>query len=524
MPVAAFEELNRRQEEAGPAPVRQPPQLGRRARCARRTRRSPPAASWRSGPTSSGEVDGGPDAHQPPRDARVPGRRSGLPVNPEIRSLDVARGGARRTAAHWQEHRHDLDYEIDGVVVKVDDLAQREQLGFTSKAPRWAIAYKFPPEERTTRAQRHHGVDRPHRPGHAVRRARAGVRRRLDRRAWPRSTTRTRSRPRTCAPATPSSCARRATSSPRSSARCSSLRPEGTEPWVVPHRLPVPAAAPRWCGPRARPTPAASSRPARSSATSASSTSPRGARWTSRASASARCMLLSEPGWCSDAADIYSLQADGPARPRGLRRDQRRQPAGRHRGARRPGRCPGCWSALGIKHLGPAAAEALARGFGTLDAIMAPARPTWPRPRASGPIIAASIAPWFAEDGNRDMVEQAAGRRRRLRQRRGEPASRRCWRARPSWSPARSRASAGRRPRRPSRTGAARARAASVAEDLRRGGRAASPGASKLTKAEELGVPVLDEAGFAAPARDRRAARLTPEPTSAGSPRRRQRP
>ena len=50
-----------------------------------------------------------------------------------------------------QKHRHDLDYEIDGVVIKVDDLARRQLLGFTSKAPRWAIAYKFPPEERTTR-------------------------------------------------------------------------------------------------------------------------------------------------------------------------------------------------------------------------------------------------------------------------------------------------------------------------------------------------------------------------------------
>ncbi len=51
----------------------------------------------------------------------------------------------------WQENRHDLDYEIDGVVVKVDDLALRDRLGSTAKAPRWAIAYKFPPEERTTR-------------------------------------------------------------------------------------------------------------------------------------------------------------------------------------------------------------------------------------------------------------------------------------------------------------------------------------------------------------------------------------
>jgi DNA ligase (NAD+) len=52
----------------------------------------------------------------------------------------------------WFEvHRHDLPFDIDGAVIKVDDLAERGRLGFTSRAPRWAIARKFPPEERTTR-------------------------------------------------------------------------------------------------------------------------------------------------------------------------------------------------------------------------------------------------------------------------------------------------------------------------------------------------------------------------------------
>ncbi|MBW3591664.1 MAG: NAD-dependent DNA ligase LigA [Actinobacteria bacterium] len=51
---------------------------------------------------------------------------------------------------HWESRRHDLSFEVDGVVVKVNDLDAREELGYTSKSPRWATAYKFPPEEKTT--------------------------------------------------------------------------------------------------------------------------------------------------------------------------------------------------------------------------------------------------------------------------------------------------------------------------------------------------------------------------------------
>ena len=74
----------------------------------------------------------------------------GFPVNTNVDVFDTIDDVAAH-CLHWQEHRHDLDYEIDGVVIKVDDLAQRDALGYTSRAPRWAIAYKFPPEERTTK-------------------------------------------------------------------------------------------------------------------------------------------------------------------------------------------------------------------------------------------------------------------------------------------------------------------------------------------------------------------------------------
>ena len=52
---------------------------------------------------------------------------------------------------HFGEHRHAVEHEIDGVVVKLDERAVQDQLGSTSRAPRWAIAYKYPPEEVTTK-------------------------------------------------------------------------------------------------------------------------------------------------------------------------------------------------------------------------------------------------------------------------------------------------------------------------------------------------------------------------------------
>jgi len=150
MPLSSFEELNRRQEEAGLRRFANP--------------RNAAAGSLRqkdSRVTASrdlsffcyqvGDIEGGPsfETHFQTLDFL---RDAGFPVNPEIRQVHGLEPAVRFTE-HWLAHRHDLDYEIDGAVVKVDDLRLRNELGSTSKAPRWAIACKYPPEERTTLLQ-----------------------------------------------------------------------------------------------------------------------------------------------------------------------------------------------------------------------------------------------------------------------------------------------------------------------------------------------------------------------------------
>jgi DNA ligase (NAD+) len=70
----------------------------------------------------------------------------GLPVSDRVRVVpDLA--GVKDYIAHYGEHRHDVAHEINGVVVKIDQVALQRRLGSTSRAPRWAIAYKYPPEE-----------------------------------------------------------------------------------------------------------------------------------------------------------------------------------------------------------------------------------------------------------------------------------------------------------------------------------------------------------------------------------------
>ncbi|MDN6325344.1 MAG: NAD-dependent DNA ligase LigA, partial [Corynebacterium sp.] len=73
----------------------------------------------------------------------------GLPVSPYTRQVRTV-AEVLDAVTYWGEHRHDAAHEMDGLVVKIDDVSEQQDLGATSRAPRWAIAYKYPPEEAVT--------------------------------------------------------------------------------------------------------------------------------------------------------------------------------------------------------------------------------------------------------------------------------------------------------------------------------------------------------------------------------------
>ena len=146
-PVAAFNQLNEELEEAGKALFANP-----RNSAAGSLRQKDPRITA-SRPLSVvvhgvGANDGLVFKNQ--SDAYLELKKLGLPTSDRFKVCGT-RAEVVEFIHFYNEHRHDVEHEIDGVVIKVDSIAEQRKLGFTSRAPKWAIAYKYPPEEVTTK-------------------------------------------------------------------------------------------------------------------------------------------------------------------------------------------------------------------------------------------------------------------------------------------------------------------------------------------------------------------------------------
>ena len=418
-------------------------------------------------------------------------RDAGLPVAPTgavAEDLDAVLA----YLAHWEEERHSVDWEIDGVVVKVDAIAMQAELGATSHAPRWAVAYKFPPEERTTllREIRVHtgrtGVVTPFawlepvqvggvtvttatlhnedeverkdvREGDTVIVRRAGdvipevvgpvpARRPRRSRAW----------------RFPTACP---------SCGTALVREEGAAAWRCPNRRGCPSQNLEWLQAFAG----------------------RGAMDIEGLGEKTGGALL-ELGLVRDPGDIYALTAERLAEVPGYKEKKIANLLEAIEGSKDRD----LWrllAGLNIRHVGTTVAQALAAAFGSIAAIAAADEDALTAVEGIGPEIAASVAAWFADDHHRGLLERlrAAGVRM------ADPV-----RAAP----------AGPRPLAGSTvvlTGTlptlSRADATAMAQDA--GAKVASSvsaktafvvagdaAGSKLAKAEELGVEVIDEAEF----------------------------
>lgn len=414
----------------------------------------------------------------------------GFPVNPEITIVDSIEEVVA-FCRKWQEHRHELGYEIDGAVVKVDDLSQREQLGFTSRAPRWAIAFKFPPEEKhtilkdiqisvgrtgrvtpfavlepvfvggsnvgmATLHNRDQVAAKDVRPGDTVVVRKAGD------------------------------------VIPEVVGPVLSKRPKNSEPWEFPTTCPCSVGSAL----------VKMDDQADTRCVEPSCPFQRDQRiiyFASRGGMDIEGLgertvfALSDAGLVADVGDLYSVTVEQLLTLEGFAdKGAQNLVAGIQASRTRP--LPKLLTALGIKHLGPAAADSLSSHFGTVDAIAAASEEELSSVDGVGGVIAASIAMWFAKSENALIIEKlrAAGVEFGRVEKSDAPQT---------------------------LVGKAVVVTGTLANYSREGAEAAiksrggkspgsvsaktfavvlgeSPGASKVTKAEQLKIPVLDEAGF----------------------------
>jgi DNA ligase (NAD+) len=497
LPIAAFDEMNARQEAAGLQVYSNP-----RNTAAGSLRQRDPAitasrslAVWAysfvdvSAARATGSEDEPGLATQ--SEALELIGAIGFPVNPETATV-TGLAAVYDYCKTMAERRHALAYEIDGVVIKIDDIALHGRLGSTSHAPRWAVAFKFPPEERTTLLE--DIMVSIGRTGRATPFARmTPVRVGGSTVGLASLHNQDQVALKDVRPGDTVIVRKAGDVIPEVVGPVLSARPPDSQPWVFPTICPV-------CkGPLVR-------LEGESDTYCVNLDCPgqqiqRIAHFASRGAmdieglGEQRVYQLVQSGLIHDAADIYTLTTDKLLQLEGFAAISARNLVAAIDGSRdRP--LPRLLVALGIRHIGGTAAQSLAAAFGDLDSIIAAGQEGLSAVDGIGPTIAASVASFFSLERNIAFVERLRAGGVSFGTQLPAPDL-------PQVLAGKSVVVTGTLEGY-SREGAEEAITA-------RGGKSPGsvsakttalvlgegPGASKLTKAQELGIPILDEAGFA---------------------------